>query len=146
MDPWMMGLLSMFASQNPGQAGPMMDKLGIPPPGSGSPIGGDSGDAGLGPWMTTVNPEPQPGAAASAKPSAQSLMQLASLQGIKPPAPVTPIMGGGVAGGVKPPDTAKSLQAGSPAINALMAALLHPGNQDPLRVPTLGSFIRGGKY
>jgi|SRR5581483_6303394 len=143
MDPWMMGLLSMFASQNPGQAGPMLDKLGVPPPNAGA----EAGDKTLGPWITTVNPEPQPGSAASPNPSSQALMQLASLQGVKAPAPIQPVLSAGVPGGVKAPnETAKSIQAGSPAVNALMAALLNPASANPLRVPDLGSFIRGGKY
>ena len=143
MDPWLQGLAALFGAQNPG-AGPLLDQAGIPPPmGLGGP--GTGQDQGIGNWITTVNPEPQtvPGANAG-QPNQAQLMQLAAMQGVKPPAPITPIMNGGVTGGVKPPEVQSAALAkqGSPAVNALMQALLT--RSAPSSVPSLGALIHGG--
>ena len=121
-----LGMLMIAGAQNPAM-GPQLDAMGIPVPGGGAP--------GIGPWETTVNPAAQaPGA---------GFGDLAKgLQGVKVPGPVTPIMSGGVIGGVKPPqpDTA-GLRQGAPAIQALMQALMQR-SQGPV-VPNLGSLVRG---
>ena len=140
MDPWLTGLAAIFGAQNP-SAGAALDMSGIPPPVG---LGGPQPDEGLGNWITTVNPEPQtvPGADA-AKPNNAQLMQLAAMQGVKAPAPVTPIMSGGVAGGVKPPQVNENIaKQGNPAITALMQALL-AGRGGAPAVPSLGALVRG---
>ena len=124
MDPFTIGLLSMAAAQNPEQFGPMLTQLGLPVPKLG-----EGGTA------------PQTPAATPIGPSAAN----AGLQGIKAPAAIQPIMSGGVAGGVKPPELTAKMGQGSPAIQSLMAALLS-GRGGEMPVPTLGSYIRGGKY
>lgn len=62
------------------------------------------------------------------------------LQGVKAPAPVTPIMSGGVPGGVKAPEVTAKMGQGSTAIQALLAALL--GGPAPERVQPLGAYAR----
>jgi hypothetical protein len=50
MDPYIMSLLSMFGAQNPGVAGPLFDKAGIPPPtGTMGDVSGGLPGAGGGP-------------------------------------------------------------------------------------------------
>ena len=159
MDPTMMAWLAMLAGSKPEVAGPLMDQV-LPPPGKmnlGGPVQDVVPDTpslidpmspqAIGPWTTTVNPSPQ--VAPTADPaapgglSAAQMLGLAGMQGIKAPAPITPLMHGGVQGGVKPPDMTAKMggAASSPAIAALMHALLGGGGQDPLRVPTLGSLV-----
>lgn len=156
MDPFLNGLLMMFAGSNPEQAGPMMDSLGIPMPGSG---GGDPGAGALGqiipgqmgPFQagTVANDQAQVSAqqAASTPMAAtfdpKNMAALAGLQGVKTPEPIKPIMSGGVTGGVAVPQAKAGAAAGStPALNMLMQALLSGGSQDPLRVPQLGALMR----
>jgi len=135
IDPFTMGILSMFAGSNPEQAGPLLDSMGLPVP-KLPPAGG-----------TLVMPaaaaaaEPQvAGALQEVVPQANPLAGIgAKLQGVKAPNPVAPVMSGGVAGGVKPPEVA-AMKAGSPAIQALMQALL-TRSQGPA-VPGLGELIR----
>jgi hypothetical protein len=157
MDPFMMGLLSLFASGNPMQAGPMMDAMGVPLPGSG---GGDPGAGGLGQLIpgemgpfqagTSANTaaqvpaQPQTPGLFSGMTDPKNLAALAGMQGVKAPAEVKPIMSGGVTGGVKAPEANASAVKGataSPALQSLMAALLS-SQQDPLRVPQLGALMR----
>ncbi len=151
MDLGMDALLALFAANNPG-IGPQLDAAGIQPPmGLGGPkpgvgemlMGGGQGAgpmAGqapqIGPWETAVNPAPP--AAGAQNPA----MALAALQGMQAPKPITPIMTGGVTGGVKPPEVnAAGLKQGSPAITALMQALLQ--HQAGPTVPNLGALVRG---
>lgn len=148
MDPWLTGLAAIFGAQNPENAGTLLDQAGITPPPMGAgenTLGGFvTGNGGvmqptqapqIGPWDTTVNPA-QPGA------QPNPLMGLAGLQGVKAPAPITPVMTGGVAGGVKPPAVNENIaKMGNPAIQALMQALLSRG-QAPA-VPSLGALVRG---
>ena len=96
-------------------------------------------------WGANVSVSGPPAAAAA--PAANPLAKLAAFQGMKAPEAVKPIMSGGVTGGVKPPEVqvGGAAKAGAPAIQALMAALLGGGG-NPLRVPALGDFLRGGKY
>ncbi len=121
-DPFTTGLMALFAANNPAQAAPLLTQMGVPVPG-----GGDPSAAGMGGLMGQGGP----------------MLGNAGLQGIKAPAPVTPIMQGGVSGGVRAPEVQK-MQMGSPAIASLMQALLGGGR--PMPVPTLGEYIRGGKY
>ncbi len=71
----------------------------------------------------------------------QQANPLSALAGVKPPAPIQPIMSGGVAGGVKAPEVSSATKVGSPALDALMMALL--GRNPTPQVPTLGDYIKG---
>ncbi len=102
-------------------------------PDLGSMIGGLEG----GGQAATVGAQP---------PGPSKLQQgLEAFGKVKAPEAPKPIMSGGVAGGVKAPDVHK-MQAGSPAIAALMQALLGGRGGGGMPVPDLGSYIRGGKY
>lgn len=145
MDPVMEAIMAMFAGTNPEKAGPMLDAAGVPLPAglgkpemgamiygeqAGPPVPPGVGPAGTGPSGNVA------GAAGGLNPQ-----MLAALQGVKAPAPIQPIMNGGVTGGVKAPDQdLKNMGSGSGAIQALMASLLQP-RQNPLTVPNLGSLI-----
>lgn len=179
-NPFMAGLMALYASQNP-QVGPALDAAGLPPPAG---LGGPSPNVGaminpaqpslmpsavaaaanpqqppavVPPFQTTVQPEVQPtaGAVAGEAPAAGAggqlspaqMLQLASLGGVKAPQPIQPIMHGGVTGGVKAPEVnTAQIGNGSQAAQLLQAALLSGGGANPLRVPELGSLIRGGRY
>ena len=123
----MEGLLSLFAAQNP-QMGPQLDAMGIPLP-TGLDPNGESMNLG-----SMVNPGQQ-------KPGGNPLQALAGMQGAVAPKPITPIMSGGVAGGVKPPEVNAKMGSGSPAIAALMQALLE--RKSAPAVPSLGAMVRG---
>jgi hypothetical protein len=168
VDPFTMGLLSMFAGSNPEQAAPLLTQMGVPVPkmpesldqGLGAPtqpglpqpaaqipgstMGSSMAPAAPGelPWAPGGGAGQAPGRGAPGQAPGQS--PLSALAGVKAPAPLQPVMSGGVAGGVKPPDVTAATKVGSPAIDALMAALLGGGGGP--RVPTLGEYIRGGKY
>lgn len=152
-----MGQLAAMLAQNPA-LGADLDKLGIPAP---AKLGGpptDPSGYGIGPFMDPMNNDPGAPAGsptgsmvptggdvnpapAAITPTQQQALSLAALQGVKAPAPVQPIMTGGVTGGVKPPEVQMKVGgAQAPAIQALQAALMG-GGKDPLRVPTLGSLI-----
>lgn len=161
-----LGALLMSIGKNPDMA-TQLDSLGVPAPhpdmmklGGPSPqdtqaagvpgvqspgtTQAPSEDVGLGSWIPTVT-QASPDSAPPAKPATGSnLDALASLKGIVAPTPA-PYGPTGVNGGVKPPGM-KSSQGGSALLNTIMAALLTKHDQNPLRVPDLGSFIRGGKY
>lgn len=144
MDPFTIGLLSMFAANNPEQAGPMLTQMGLPVPKLTDLAGGaEDGTGGGGADPMQAQAQAQPAVRQPQMPNAPTLAN-AALQGVKPPAPIQPIMSGGVAGGVKPPEMTAKMGSGSPAIQSLMAALLGGGGHMP--VPTLGEYIRGGKY
>lgn len=118
------GLLSIFAASNP-QIGPQLDAAGLPVPMgmSAEPLNESVGGM--------INPQQQ-----------QQQKALAALQGVVAPKPVTPIMQGGVSGGVKSPEVnAKGTSQGAPAIQALMQALLQ--RQSGPAVPSLGQMIQG---
>lgn len=133
MDPWLTGLMSIFGASNPETAGPMLDQAGLPlPMGLGGPQQQDLGSM-IDPTAGTTGATTP---AAATQPN--SAMALAAMQGIKAPAPIQPIMNGGVTGGVKAPDVT-AMKGGSPSINALMQALLQRGQP----VQDLGQMIRG---
>jgi hypothetical protein len=150
VDPFTMGLLSMFAGSNPEQAAPLLTQMGVPVPKMPESL-----DQGLGAPVQPTLPQTAPAQPTAPLPTplavgGQGTMAqgqqspLSALAGVKAPAPLQPVMSGGVAGGVKPPDVTAATKVGSPAIDALMAALLGGGGGP--RVPTLGEYIRGGKY
>lgn len=169
MNPFMMGLLSMTGAQNPEMFSSAMANLGFSPDSmgqgqsgmsnfmgypQGDPLGGfitGMGQPQAAPaapqptvagWEATVNPADQSG---GAQPPAPGNM-LAGLGGAKMPQAPQPIMSGGVAGGGQPAPGMK-VQAGNGALaNAIMQLISGAGNQDPLRVPALGTMIRGGTY
>ena len=126
----MEGLLSMFAAQNP-QMGPQLDAMGIPLPQGLDPNGEGMN---LGSMVNPGQPQAQ-------KPGGNPLQALAGMQGVQAPKPVQPIMSGGVAGGVKPPEVNAKMGSGSPAIAALMQALLE--RKSAPAVPSLGAMVRG---
>ena len=119
----MEGILSLFAANNP-QVGPQLDAMGIPVP------QGVQQQPNLG---SMINPGQKPGG--------NPLQALAGMQGVTAPKPITPIMSGGVAGGVKPPEVNAKMGSGSPAIAALMQALLE--RKSAPAVPSLGAMVRG---
>lgn len=137
-DPWTDGLALIFASQNPDKAAQML-KSGMLN-GSAMQVGG-TGQTDIGSMMEPASAQGAvPGAGpapAAAAPPINPQMALAALQGIKAPAPITPIMHGGVTGGVTPPKaTAGGAQAHSPVMQALLQALL--GSHQLPAVPNLG--------
>jgi hypothetical protein len=163
MDPFQMALLMMQAGQNPEQMAALLDKSGIPPP--TSPQAGAAGvptnvagttldEGGLGAILRGSPGTPQAEAAsapataavpaaASAEPAtAAGAGKVAQPPIFKAPAPITPIMHGGVTGGTPPPKVNASFTGVTPAM-ALMQALISGGQQNPLRVPNLGAMLRG---
>lgn len=150
MDPFMMGLLALTAAQNPGAAGSLLGAGG-----AGQLIGGAGADQlgglpggmfgmgqGLGQFL-----EPQVGSPATpaAVPGAQpDIMKL--LGGVKTPqADNKPIMNAGVSGSQRAPELGVGMGGGSSVQAEILAALgLLGRQQDPLRVPALGSLL-GGK-
>ena len=130
-DLWTYALASLKAANDP-QFAAALDAAGVPPPPTQQPktLGGviQAGTQGAMQAQAPTVQQPQAGV---------------GMPGFKGPAPVQPLMRGGVTGGVKPPDQAK-IQVGSPVANALLAASLSQGQTDPLRVPTLGALMRGG--
>lgn len=155
-----LGALFAMIGLKPEMAG-QLDALGIPAPNpmmvgmggkedlggliGGGAVGGQMGGGmlaapAIGPWETTVTPTGADGPSMGQK-------LLAGMQGIKAPEAPKPIMGGGVTGGVRAPEmNAQAATGGGPVLAALMQAMLSGGGQNPLRVPELGSFIRGGRY
>lgn len=169
MDPWMTGLMALFAGQNPQQAGPLLDAAGVPPPDQMMKAGGPGlgemmpGDVLQGAVAPGSSPALMPAAAATAGPqgamggqvvpepsglggpggalgtSDMAKLALAGMQAAKP-APIMPIMNGGVSGGVKPPEVSAGVKgAQAPAINALMQALLQ--RSSPSVAPGLGALL-----
>lgn len=114
-----------LAGALPGEAG--RDNVAAPAmvPGMGGPTAASAGESL--PW-----------AGSSAGPTKVGYNP--GLQGVKAPAPIQPIMSGGVTGGVRAPEMTAKMGNGSAAIQALMAALL--GGPAPERVGTLGSYVR----
>lgn len=144
-------LAMLLGGPNGPQAAAELDKLGIPPPPMklGGPVPQTTGYSEM-----DMMPQPAPQATPQAAPQAPALagqpdltkLALAANQGVKTPEPVKPIMSGGVAGGVKAPEMGGKVQANAPAVQALMAALTGQGaTSDPLRVPSLGALMRGGR-
>lgn len=126
----------------------MLGAGGVAPPGGPDPWGATVTPAAAEvPPPAAEAPPPTAGAPppAAAPPTGQMdpkmLMALAGMSGAKAPPAVQPIMHGGVTGGVKAPEMGGKVSASSPAIQALMAALM-PGGADPLRVPNLGAMMR----
>jgi len=134
IDPFTMGIISMLAGSNPEQAGPLLDSMGLPVPKLPS-----AGGIPVTPAAAAAEPQVA-GALQEVAPQANPLVGIgAKLQGVKAPNPVAPVMSGGVAGGVKPPEVT-AMKAGSPAIQALMQALL--ARSAGPAVPGLGELIR----
>lgn len=128
-DPWADGLALVFASQNPEQAAQMLRSGALNS--SALNVGG-TGQPDIGQMMEPASAQgAQPAPTAPANPA----MALAALQGIKAPAPVTPLAHAGVTGGVTAPK-ATAMQTQSPVMQALMQALLQR-HQAPA-VPNLG--------
>ena len=155
VDPFTMGLLSMFAGTNPEQAAPLLDSMGVPVPQlptgatmdmTGVQQPGFSGvpGASLAPGMSLGLPAGSSTVGQTQQaPGMAQKNPLGALAGVKAPTPVQPIMSGGVSGGVRAPEVQK-MQMGSPAIDALMQALLQR-SAGPA-VPTLGEMVRSGRY
>ena len=135
MDPWMTGLSLMMAAQNPEMGQQLLGgAMGTNPTGNPADLGSlMSPEAGA-----SVQGGP-PGTAPGAL-NPNVLKALAGLQGLKAPAPVQPLMHGGVTGGVKVPDQNMNVKAGAPVSQALIQALLSHGA--PPQIPGLGSLIR----
>jgi hypothetical protein len=156
MNPFLMGLMSMTGAMNPEMFSQAMAAQGVAPGAMPNqfmgmqpqdPLGGYlTGSAGMmepqattAGWEATVNPTAQAGA----PPGAQMPFLGSMLQGVKTPTAPTPIMSGGVAGSQKAPDP--QLRMGQGALGAeIMKLISGGGNQNPLRVPALGSLIQGG--
>lgn len=130
----------------------MLGAAGVPPPSGPDPWGATVTPAAAeAPSPTAEAPPAAPPPTAGAPPPAATpppgqmdpkmLMALAGMSGAKAPPAVQPIMNGGVTGGAKAPEMGGKVSASSPAIQALMAALM-PGGADPLRVPNLGAMMR----
>ena len=116
IDPFTMGIISMLAGSNPEQAGPLLDSMGLPVP-----------------KLPSAGGIPVTPAAAAAEPQVAG-----ALQEVAPQA--NPLAGiGAKLQGVKPPEVA-AMKAGSPAIQALMQALL--ARSAGPAVPGLGELIR----
>jgi hypothetical protein len=166
MDPFQIALLMMQAGQNPEQMAALLDQSGLPPPTSaGAPAAGvpsnvpgiSIDDGSLGALLRGTGgagaAATAPGAAmvggAGATPAPAPAAAPAPMQAppqFKAPEPIKPIMTGGVTGGVNAAKSNTSFSGVSPAM-ALMQALIGGGQaQNPLRVPQLGSLLRGGKY
>jgi len=166
MDP-ITAFLMTLVGQNPGIA-PQLDAAGVPPPmGLGGPQPGGMGSL-IGGGLSAPQAPPPPvnpaggmgeligntaGGMAAPPPggnpvpgpaSPVNAMGMASLQGVKAPEPIKPIMSGGVVGGVAPPKAdvgaISGSNAGSPVAQLLIQALLGGRQQ---RAPALGDFIKG---
>ena len=148
-------LASILGGPNGAEAAAKLDAAGIPPP---SKLGltqpqapmNDGNDPAFDTagFMPTAGPAPAAAPAAPAQAGGQSdlfKLALAGNQGVKAPAPVTPVMTGGVTGGVKAPEV--SGKASNGAIAALLSQLggSQSMNADPLRVPTLAALMQGKK-
>lgn len=64
---------------------------------------------------------------------------------VRMPTVPSPVFAGGVSSSQKAPDAAFNSTAPSTA-QMLLQALMSGGQQNPLRVPALGSILRGGRY
>ncbi len=156
MDPFMLGLLSMTAAQQPQQFAQAMSQFGVSPQGfSGmntqDPLGSLITGQGMAPpaggaqptldgWGATVTPS------ASQAPQASPPLpgnMLSSLQGMKLPSPPQPIMSAGVSGSQNVPKPGAMPGNGALA-SAIMQLIGGGGMPDPLRVPALGSLIQRG--
>lgn len=143
MDP----MFLMWMAQNP-EMGGLLDAAGIPPPGGGAGFGGvmPGAQAPTTGWEATVNPAGPVGQVQGLDQAQKMAMmaKMAGMQGMKAPAPIQPIMSGGVTGGVKPPEVGGGkIAAAAPAIQALLQAAIGGGGGqlDPLRVPQLGALM-----
>lgn len=155
MSPFDMGLMQMMAASNPAMFGQSMATLGISPEmfaasqqfPSPDPLGAaimgtppqGQAPATTAGWGATVTPE---GAAASGfNPSTM----LSGLQGVSAQQP-KPFMQAGVSG--SQPAPGMKVQQGQGALAAEIMKLISGGGgaQNPLRVPGLGSMIKGGTY
>jgi len=128
---------------------PAPSKLGLTQP----PAPGADGFAPTTGFMPADQNDPAGAGMAPAAPAAAPAggspdlfkLALAGNQGVKAPAPVTPLMNGGVTGGVKAPEM--NGKASNGAIAALLSQL--GGSQsmsaDPLRVPSLAALMQGKK-
>lgn len=157
MNPFLMGLMSMTGAMNPEMFSQAMAAQGIAPGAmpnqfmglqAQDPLGGyltgtgmDMAQPTVAGWEASVNPTAAPGT--GAPPGAQMPFLGSMLQGVKTPTAPTPIMSGGVAGSQKAPDM--NVRTGQGALSAeIMKLISGAGNQNPLRVPALGSLIQGG--
>jgi hypothetical protein len=144
MDP-NFAMLALTGANQPALMASALASAGVAPPAStdigsmssgfGQGIGGQSfGD--LGSLLnSSFGGDPQaggPGAAAGGSP-------LDFLKGFKGPAPVKPIMSGGVSGSQNAPTPQR--MSGSGVQQALQAMLMQGSTPNPLRVPQLGALL-----
>lgn len=146
-------LATLLGGPNGAEAAASLDAAGVPVPAklgmTQPPAPGADGFAPTTGFIPADQNDPgMAGAApAAAAPAAGGpdlfKLALAGNQGVKAPAPVTPIMSGGVTGGVKAPEM--NGKASNNAVAALMSQLggSQSMNADPLRVPTLAALMQG---
>lgn len=136
-DPWTVGLaLSTLGSQDMSSAQKAALFKQIVEAGFSQTGGASALDVGstIDPAAPMI-PSQQAVAPTAAQQSAvtpQQLMQLASMGGVKAPAPIQPLMHGGVTGGVPPPQAKMGVNAQAPAIQALLAAMLGHAGPPPI--------------
>lgn len=144
-NPFMAGLMALFASQNPQHAGPMLDQMGVPPPmglgggagafaqpNLGGMVGGD--DVPEFPPRTNAPPQfsPQP------PPSVAPLPALDLL----PPSPGAS-EGMSLAGGGQPPGTTPAAGQMSPTQLLQLAAMGGVKAPQPIQ-PIMNGGVTGG--
>jgi len=173
MDPFMLGLMSLTGANNPDAFANAMAQAGIRPDGQGMPGGAMAAGGGLAQFLSPyANPNAPAGTAGlitptpmgpeqAGMPGTQSGLKdgletynnpmkfmgqgmMGPLQGVKTPEPLRPIVNAGVSGSQKAPEVSIGGQRGTGANAAILQALLGGGQQsDPLRVPALGSLLKG---
>lgn len=123
---------------------PVQPNFGPQAPTEDTPPEGVSQLGTQAPFDTTVNPAaPEtPGGGSAPGTQSNSASALAGLQGVKMPAPPTPIMNGGVSGGVKPPDMHASAAGSQQMLQGILQALLTQNHPTQPTVPTLGGLMR----
>lgn len=143
MDPFMNGLLALFAGRNPEQAGPMLDGMGIPAPGGAGPMGGggiDSFAKLMDPTAGTMTP---PDAEGVSNPIGSGVLggeDAVPGMGPKPPmmlgGPTAPSTLGGPPTPEMMPSASASASAISPlqATNAAMKGIVRPAPVQPVTV------------
>ncbi len=157
-NPMIMGLMSLFASQNPQTAGPMLDKLGIPPPmglggpqpgqplqGAGTPTGPPTDImGGLGQYLKNTVAGPEENTPPSMRPheiapqqqySSQLQNQPAAPPTMEQIAPEPPTMGDPNFGQTAGPPSPSSM---SPSI----AAMMQPTAAAPPQIPPFETTVQ----
>lgn len=148
-DPFNMGMMALTALNQPDVFSKAMSYTGVSPDGvmAGQAPGALTPGDPLGGFFTqnmgAAAPDAAPGAFAGSK--VDPMQMLGALGAVKAPPPTQPIFNAGVSGSQKAPEVGVggAAKGGSAASNAILAAILGGGRENPLTVPSLGAMLGG---